>query len=70
MMLIRERNLAEADQVYEQLIALHADCAIEESMRRNARLIITLFNHIGDARVINEAIALAGQPRSGFADRA
>lgn len=60
MSLIRDPNLVGADDIYEKLIALHADCSTDESMRRNARLIIALCNHIGDASVIAEAIALAG----------
>lgn len=59
MKLIRARNLAKADDVYEQLIALHAGRSAEESLRLDARLLIALFNHIGDAEVIAEAIALA-----------
>ena len=63
MRLIRERNLADADEVYEQLIALHAHRSPEESLRLDARLLIALFNHIGDVEVITEAIELAaGQP--------
>lgn len=61
MKLIRARNLPQADDVYEQLIALHANHSPEESMRLNARLILVLFNHIGDADVIGEAIALAAE---------
>lgn len=59
MTLIRTRNLIEADDVYEKLVALHAGRSLEDSVRVDARLIITLFNHIGDAGVILEAIALA-----------
>ena len=63
MKLIRDRNLADADDLYERLIALHANHSAEESLRLNARLIIALFNHIGDAEAIGEAIALAAGPR-------
>ncbi len=57
--LIRVANLARADDAYEMLVALHAGCSADESLRINARLILTLFNHIGDLDIISEAVALA-----------
>lgn len=59
--LVLDPAIADPDAFYEQLITLHAGRAVEESMRINARLILILANHIGDAKVLTEAIALAGQ---------
>ncbi|WP_114389529.1 DUF2783 domain-containing protein [Notoacmeibacter marinus] len=55
----RNRNIADADDVYASLIAAHEGLSDEESAALNARLILTLFNHIGDAGVIEEALAVA-----------
>ncbi|MCP1200304.1 DUF2783 domain-containing protein [Notoacmeibacter sp. MSK16QG-6] len=60
----RSRNLSDADDIYAALIAAHEGLSDEESTALNARLILTLFNHIGDADVIGEALevaTLAGQ---------
>lgn len=60
MKLITVPNIADADGVYESLIALHEGRDEEESMRVNARLILLLINHIGDPETVKEAIRLAG----------
>lgn len=61
MKLKTEQNLSVPDDVYELLISLHRGKSDEESRRLNARLILLLVNHIGDADVLREAIALALQ---------
>lgn len=57
--LITQLNVARPDDIYEQLIELHAGLTDEQSMRVNARLILLLLNHIGDESVVREAIAAA-----------
>lgn len=57
-----ERNLANPDDVYAQLIAAHEGLSLEESAALNARLILTLINHIGDPEIIAEALRLASKP--------
>lgn len=57
--LITTPNLPEVDDIYAQLIDLHVGLDDEASMRANARLILALINHIGDAKVVSQAIALA-----------
>ena len=57
--LITTPNLAESDDVYERLLHAHKDLDDHQSQALNARLILILANHIGDAAVLNEAIALA-----------
>lgn len=57
--LITRPNLANVDEIYQQLIELHQGRTEADSLRVNARLILTLVNHIGDAQVIREAIDVA-----------
>jgi hypothetical protein len=52
-------NIAGADDFYASLIAAHEGLSKAESDALNARLILTLANHIGDRGVLDEAIALA-----------
>lgn len=58
--LITTPNIARHDDLYQALIDLHQGRSEEDSERINARLILLLANHIGDAAVIGEAIAIAG----------
>ncbi|MBN8294301.1 DUF2783 domain-containing protein [Rhodobacter sp. NTK016B] len=53
------RNVARADDVYQMLIDAHEGKTKDESDAFNARLILTLMNHIGDEAVIAEALAVA-----------
>jgi hypothetical protein len=57
--LTTEARLEEPDAIYEALIALHQDMTPEQSALLNARLILILANHIGDAAVLREAFRLA-----------
>ena len=47
------------DDFYELLIQGHAGLSDEDSQRMNARLVLLLANHIGDLRVLREAITAA-----------
>ncbi|MEN0076724.1 DUF2783 domain-containing protein [Roseicella sp. DB1501] len=58
-MLNTELNLAAPDDVYEALVALHRDLTPAQSRLVNARLILLLANHIGDAEVLRQAMARA-----------
>jgi hypothetical protein len=53
------RNVPNADDVYQMLIDAHEGLTKEESDAFNARLILTLINHIGDSAVIAEALETA-----------
>jgi hypothetical protein len=55
------------DTFYEMLIDGHRGLSDEQSELMNARLVLLLANHVGDLRVLKEAIALA---RSGVGDPA
>jgi hypothetical protein len=52
-------NLAAADDFYERLIATHRGLSDEDSALVNAKLILLLANHIGDAEVLAQAMAAA-----------
>ena len=60
-MLNTEPNLAQPDDAYEALVAVHRDLSPEQSRLLNAKLILLLANHIGDIGVLREAIAKARQ---------
>jgi hypothetical protein len=59
-------NLDSPDDFYESLIAAHQGLDESQSAVVNARLVLLLANHIGDARVLAEAIDAA---REGIASR-
>ena len=60
-----EPNLPAPDDFYERLIATHRGLSDEQSALVNARLVLLLANHIGDASVLAEAMAAA---REGIDD--
>jgi hypothetical protein len=59
MALKHEPNVADPDGLYAAIIDAHADLAEAESAALNARLVLLLANHIGDAAVLAEALAVA-----------
>ena len=54
-----EPNIPAPDDFYERLIDTHRELSDEDSRKLNAKLVLLLANHIGDADVIDEALALA-----------
>jgi hypothetical protein len=54
-----ESNLADPDAFYQNLIDAHNGLTEEESHFMNAKLVLLLANHLGDADVLREALALA-----------
>ncbi|RYG90297.1 DUF2783 domain-containing protein [Loktanella sp. IMCC34160] len=52
-------NIAKPDDFYAKLLAVHDGRSKEESDAINARLVLILSNHIGDAAVLDEALSLA-----------
>ena len=52
-------RLTDPDALFEALVAAHRDLSPEASRRLDARLILLLANHLGDAEVLAEAIAAA-----------
>ena len=57
--IVTDPNLAAPDEFYAALTELHRDLDEAESAKVNAKLILLLANHIGDAEVLREAITLA-----------
>ena len=57
--LIQTPNLPDADAVYADILAAHEGRSLEESAALNARLILILANHIGEADVIRQALEMA-----------
>ena len=60
-MLTLTPNLKKPDDVYAALLSAHEGLTKDESDAFNARLILILMNHIGDAEVINAALESARQ---------
>lgn len=58
-------NLADPDAIYALLLAAHEGLDDDRSAALNARLILTLVNHIGDIGVLAEAIRVARQDAAG-----
>ncbi len=55
------RDFSPGDEFYEQLIDAHNGLSDEQSEALNARLILLLANHIGDLKVLREALQAARQ---------
>lgn len=52
-------NIAQPDDFYEALIAVHRDLTPAQSQIVNAKLILLLANHIGDRTVLDAALVKA-----------
>lgn len=52
-------NIPDPDGFYDELLRAHQGLNAEESHAFNARLILTLCNHIGDRDVIRAALEAA-----------
>lgn len=57
--LITDLNLADPDAFYERLIGAHQGLDDADSSALNARLVLLLANHIGDASVLDGALLAA-----------
>jgi hypothetical protein len=64
MTLNTDPNIAAPDDFYQDLIDLHRDLDDEQSALVNAKLILLLANHVGDAEVLRQAIAVAREDLS------
>jgi hypothetical protein len=60
--LILTPNFDNADDFYAGLLALHDGLDKADSDALNARLVLVLANHIGDAKVLSEALKTARLP--------
>ena len=59
MSLNLDPNTTDPDGFYQELLAAHDALSKEESDAFNARLILTLANHIGDRDVLRAALEAA-----------
>jgi hypothetical protein len=59
MTLNTEANLSKPDDFYQTLIDAHRGLSDEQSVKLNAKLVLLLANHIGDASLLREAIKQA-----------
>lgn len=57
-------NIANADDFYADLLAVHEGLSKKESDALNARLLLILANHIGDRQVLGDALAAASKIRA------
>ena len=57
--LVTAPNIAAPDDFYEELIGLHRGLTDGQSALVNAKLVLLLANHIGDAGVLRAAMAAA-----------
>lgn len=55
-------NMDRPDDIYADLLAAHEGLSKAESDALNARLILILMNHIGERRVLAQALAAARTP--------
>ena len=59
MALVTKPNMADADAFYAKLLASHRGLTEAQSHALNARLVLVLANHVGDAATLDAALALA-----------
>jgi hypothetical protein len=57
--LLTDSRFANPDAAYTAIIDAHRGLSELQSAELNARLVLILANHIGDAEVLGEALALA-----------
>jgi GTP1/Obg family GTP-binding protein len=64
-------NIQSPDDFYQELVDMHRDLTAQQSALVNAKLILLLANHVGDAAVLREAMRAARQDiaPAGRADR-
>ena len=58
MPLEHQPRIADPDGFYEELIASQRGLSDDAAALMNAKLVLTLANHIGDREVLREALAL------------
>ena len=59
MALSTQSNFADPDSAYRLIVEAHRGLDDAQSTALDAALVLVLANHIGDAEVLREAIALA-----------
>ena len=59
MTLVTQSNLSAPDDFYEALIDAHRELSEAQSHELNAKLVLVLANHVGDAATLAQALAVA-----------
>ena len=59
MALIRTPQITDPDGFYEELVDAQRELSDEQAQRMLAKLVLILANHVGDRRVLTDAIQLA-----------
>jgi hypothetical protein len=67
MPLTTQSNFSDPDAAYRLIVEAHRGLADEQSNALDAALVLLLANHIGDADVLRDAIALAKRRMLGAA---
>ena len=57
--IITTPNIDKPDDFYEQLLATHEGLTKQQSDNVNASLILILANHIGDQKILSQALEMA-----------
>ena len=61
MPLIRTPQIDDPDGFYEELVNAQRELPDDTAQKMLAKLVLLLANHVGDRRVLSEAIAVAAQ---------
>ena len=56
-------NIPDPDGFYAELIAAHEGLTDDDSAALNARLVLILANHVGDRRILSQALTAARTAR-------
>jgi hypothetical protein len=56
-----EANIKDPDGFYDELLSAHDGLSKAQSDAMNARLILILSNHIGDRKILSQAIMVAAK---------
>jgi len=63
-----DANISDYDAVYQLIIDMHKGLNDEESQLANAKLILTLANHIGSTQILSQATLLVRQNTISWRD--
>ena len=69
MTLSTTSNFSDPDTAYRLVVEAHRGLSDEDSVSLDTALVLILANHIGDAEVLREAIALAKRQLGGTLDK-
>lgn len=65
MPLHHDPRIADPDDFYDELIGSQRDLSDDEAALMNAKLVLTLANHIGERQVLTQALRLCRPGGSG-----